>query len=255
MPVYRVYAVKFAGPLTSSGAFLMWFKEWDRTVRRNYYLWCLRGDGPTVVVDAGVAPSHPAAGGLANYLSPARALERLGVRADQVEHLVLSHLHWDHASGLELFPRARVYVQEREFRFWIHDPLARRPPFAHLADAKAHALLASLEGSGRLALLQGDQEILPGVRCLLAPGHSVGLQAVAVQTEAGTAVLGSDCGHTFRNYREDWPSAIITDLVAWMHSMDKLRAAASRPELLFPGHDRLLRDDYPLVAEDVTLLA
>jgi hypothetical protein len=56
MTEYEIYALKYAGPFKSSGAFLMWFKEWERVVERNYYIWCLKGKNETVVMDAGVAP-------------------------------------------------------------------------------------------------------------------------------------------------------------------------------------------------------
>ena len=98
------------------------------------------------------------------------------------------------------------------------------------------------------------REILPGIECILAPGHSVALQAVAVVTAQGIAVLGSDCGHLFRNYREDWPSALITDLRAWMASYEKLRASASSLDLLFPGHDPLMSEAYSEVAPGITRL-
>ena len=114
--------------------------------------------------------------------------------------------------------------------------------------------MASLEGTERLVLLKGDQQILPGIQCLLSPGHTVALQTVAVDTAEGTAVIGSDCAHVFRNYREDWPSALIVDLVGWMKTYDKLRRKVSSPQLLFPGHDRLLMENYPAAAQDVTRL-
>jgi hypothetical protein len=78
---------------------------------------------------------------------------------------------------------------------------------------------------------------------------------VGVKTARGTAIVGSDCAHTFRNYREDWPSALIVDLVGWMESYDKLKKKASFSDLLFPGHDPLMSQNYPEVAQDVTRLA
>ena len=80
------------------------------------------------------------------------------------------------------------------------------------------------------------------------------LQAVAVNTAKGKAILGSDCAHTFRNYQEDWPSTFIADLPAWMRSYDKLREEVSSPDLLFPGHDPAMTSQYEQVAEGVTLL-
>ena len=255
MVEYSIFALKYAGPFQSSGAFLLWRKDWEKTVQRNYYIWCIRGEKETVVVDAGIPPDLAKAKNLAGYVNPAEVLTRIGVNAQEVKHVVLTHIHRDHSSGVGLFPRATFYVQEQEFRFWLKEPVAKRPPFHNSSDDASSVYLASLEGSKRLVLLPGDREILPGIECLLAPGHTVALQAVAVRTSKGTAILGSDCGHTFRNYREDWPSCLIVDLVGWMKSYDKLRAKASSLDLIFPGHDILMAQDYPRVAEDVTRLA
>jgi glyoxylase-like metal-dependent hydrolase (beta-lactamase superfamily II) len=254
MPEYEIYALKYAGPLTSSGAFIMWRKDWEKQVQRNYYLWCLRGGRETVIVDAGVPPDLARTKNLNGYVNPVEVLSRIGVKAGEVRHLVLTHIHWDHSSGVVLFPNATVYVQEEEFKFAIQDPIANRPVFAATADPHSKAYIASLEGTKRLALLKGDREILPGIECLLAPGHTVALQAVAVKTSKGTAIVGSDCAHTFQNYQEDWPSCLIVDLVGWMKSYDKLRKKASSPDLLFPGHDPLMTSNYPEVAKDVTRL-
>ncbi len=255
MNIYEIYAGKYAGPFTSSGAFLMWRKDWEKVVERCYYLWCIRGGGETVIVDAGVRPELAGIRNLNGYVNPAEVLSRIGVKAEEVRHVILTHIHWDHSSGVELFPKASVYVQEAEFHFAVKDPIAERPPFRATADEKSKAYLASLEGTKRLVLINGDREILPGIECLLAPGHTVALQAVAVNTSKGTAILGSDCAHTFRNYREDWPSCLIVDLVGWMKSYDKLRKRVSSPDLLFPGHDPLLTSNYPEIAKDITRLA
>jgi glyoxylase-like metal-dependent hydrolase (beta-lactamase superfamily II) len=255
MNEYEIFALKFAGPLSSSGAFIMWRKDWEKQVQRNYYLWCLRGERETVIVDAGVRPDLAREKNLNGYVNPAEVLSRVGVKAEEVRHLVLTHIHWDHSSGVVLFPNATVYVQEEEFHFAIKNPIGNRPVFAATADPKSKAYIASLEGTRRLVLLKGDREILPGIECLLAPGHTVALQAVAVKTSKGTAIVGSDCAHTFRNYQEDWPSCLIVDLVGWMKSYDKLRRKASSPDLLFPGHDSLMASNYPEVARDVTRLA
>jgi len=255
MAQYEIYALKYAGPLTSSGAFLMWRKDWEKQVQRNYYFWCLRSGEESVIVDAGIPPDLARERNLAGYVNPVEVLARIGVKAEEIRHLILTHIHWDHSSGASLFPNAVIHVQEEEFRFAAHDPIARRPAFAATADPRSNAWIASLEGTQRLNLVRGDREILPGIECLLAPGHTVALQAVAVRTARGTAIVGSDCAHTFRNYREDWPSCLIVDLVGWMKSYDKLRRKASAPDLLFPGHDPLMTSEYPEVAEDVTRLA
>lgn len=254
MPDYEIYALKYAGPLVRTGAHLMWYRDWDKTETINYYIFCIRSDAATVVVDAGLTPELAKQRQLDGYVSPAEVLSRIDVKAAEVRHVIVTHMHFDHANGVSLFPQATFYIQEDEYRFWVEDPIATRPPFKEVSDADANAYLAALEGTNRLSLLRGDQQVIPGIQCLFAPGHTVGLQAVAVNTAEGRAILGSDCAHVFRNYREDWPSALIVDLVGWMKTYDKLRARASSPDLLFPGHDRRLLENYPEVAQDVARL-
>jgi glyoxylase-like metal-dependent hydrolase (beta-lactamase superfamily II) len=254
MNEYKIYALKYAGPAESSGALLMWLKDWEKTVKRSHYLWCLKGPEETIVVDAGTSPEMALERNLIGYISPAEVLSRMGVKSDEVRHVFLTHMHWDHMGGVRLFPKATFYVQESEYSFWLKGPLIRRPVIKPFIDEAASSYLASLEGSPRLVFLRGDQEVLPGIQCLYAPGHTVGLQAVAVNTARGTAILGSDCAHLFRNYREDWPSAFIFNLADWLRSYEKLRSRVSTLDLLFPGHDPLMSTNYREVAEGVTEL-
>lgn len=100
----------------------------------------------------------------------------------------------------------------------------------------------------------GDQKILPGIELLLTPGHTIALQSVAVNTAKGTAILASDCAHIARSFKEYIPSCLIVDLVGWMGSYDKLRAKATSIDLMFPGHDVMMLQNFPKVAEDVTRL-
>jgi len=205
-------------------------------------------------VDSGITPEKARERNVAGYVSPVEMLARLGVHADRVRHVILTHLHWDHANGVSLFPKATFYVQESEYRFWMDDPLAKRPPLKQVREDACMGILKSLEGTSRLVLLDGDKDIMPGIRGVLAPGHTVGLQAVTVNTAKGTALLGSDCAHLFDNYAEDWPSSVMMDMLAWLKTYDKVRALVSDRSLLFPGHDLLMTKNYPRVAEDVTRL-
>ncbi len=255
IPVYEIYALKYAGPLSRPAALLSWFQDLDKHVQMPYYFFAIRGGGETIVVDCGVDPEAARQRGLAGYVSPAEVLKRIGIDAARVRHLILTHIHFDHASGIRLFPRADVYVQKKEFDFWIKDPMAKRAPFLSLSDPAANKYLGRLEGKKRLRLIRGDRKIFPGIELLLAPGHTPGLQVIAVNTARGTAVVGSDLAHLASSYRTDLPSMIITDLTAWMKSYDKVRPRAASPDLLFPGHDPALLENYPRAAEDVSRLA
>lgn len=253
--VYSILALKYAGPLTSSVAKVLLDTDWDKKIERNCYIWVVQGEEKTVVIDCGVRPARAEQRNLRGYVSPAEVLRRIGIDAACVEHLVITHIHRDHVGGIELFPRAKVYVQRKEFDFWTMDPIAMRPSFARESDPVAVQALGALRGSERLILVDGDREILPGIKLLLTPGHTPALQSVAVATAKGLAVLTSDCAHIHRTFEMDMPSSMICDLPEWMRSLAKLRDLVSgNLDMLFPGHDVAMRLNYPEVAEDVTKL-
>lgn len=253
--VYSILALKYAGPLTSSVAKVLLDTDWDKRIERNCYIWVVQGEEKTVVIDCGVRPDRAEQRNLRGYVSPTEVLRRIGIDAACVEHLVITHIHRDHVGGIELFPRAKVYVQRKEFDFWTMDPIAMRPSFARESDPVAVQALGALRGSERLILVDGDREILPGIKLLLTPGHTPALQSVAVATAKGLAVLTSDCAHIHRTFEMDMPSSMICDLPEWMRSLAKLRDLVSgNLDMLFPGHDVAMRLNYPEVAEDVTKL-
>lgn len=256
---YEIYALKYAGPRACKLAFLLWMEGWDKDADRNYYVWAIKGNNEVIVVDTGCSPSLANRNKLNGFVNPVEILESIGADRDNVKKVIVTHLHWDHAGGfpalLQAFPEATLYVQEKEFDFWIKNPIAKRAPFAKVSDDITINAIAELEGTPRLRILKGDTKIMPGIEVLLAPGHTAGLQAVAVNTLEGTAIIASDCAHIHESFTLDIPSCLITDLVLWMESFDKLRAKASSIDLIFPGHDVMMYNNFPRVAENVTRLA
>jgi len=257
-PQYEIYALKYAGPFTSKLAMVLWNRGYDENIDRNYYIWVIKGKEETIVVDSGVGVTLAAQRKLKGYVNPVEVLERIGVDGTNVTKVVITHIHWDHVGGMEMFPeafpKATFYVQKKEFDFWAGNPASKKPPFEEVADNFAFKILADLEGTSRLALVCGDQKILPGIELLLTPGHTIALQSVAVNTAKGTAILASDCAHIARSFKEYIPSCLIVDLIGWMGSYDKLRAKATSIDLMFPGHDVMMLQNFPKVAEDVTRL-
>ena len=257
-PLYEIYALKYAGPFKGKLAFVYAWHGWDEELERNYYIWVIKGGGETIVVDTGLGLTFAKEHKSNNYVNPVDILARIGVQGNSVKKIVLTHMHYDHVGGMEMFPQAFpeavFYLQKKEYDFWIKNPVAKKAPFAMFSDPLAYKILADMKGTERLRLVDGDQTIAPGVELMLTPGHTVGLQAVAVNTIRGSAIVASDNAHIAKSFETDFPSSLITDLVAWMHTYDKLRAKSSSLDLIFPGHDAKLLNDYPKVAEDVTRL-
>ncbi len=127
MAEYEIYALKYAGPFTSSGAFLMWRKDWDKTVKRNYYFWCLRGEKETVIVDAGIAP------GLAGEKKPRRICKPGGSSRSNRRESGGGPASYHHPSPLgslqRSFPLSQSYFLSsgEEYSFALKNPIASVP--------------------------------------------------------------------------------------------------------------------------------
>ncbi len=255
-PTYEIYAIKYAGPFTRKLANVLYGIGWEENIEIYYYLWAIKGEGEYILVDSGCGPSGAKQRKLKTYVNPVEVLGRIGVNGSNVRKVVMTHMHFDHVGGMEMFPaafpKATFYVQKMEYDFWIKNPLSKRRQFNR--DEMGLKAVADLEGTDRLTLICGDQKILPGVELLLAPGHTPGLQVVAVNTAKGTAVVASDLAHIHRALKEDITGAIYVDCLASLASYDKIKARAASLDLVFVGHDIKLSTDFPKVAEDITRL-
>ena len=257
-PEYEIYAAKYGGPLIRKVAIVLWNVGWDEDGPINYYVWAIKAKGGEItLVDTGPSPAQGAARKVPGFVDPIDVVARIGATADSVSKVVITHMHWDHVGNIEgylrAFPKAKFYLQKREFDFCVKNPVSQRKPVVVIFDPTASKIVGDLERSDRLVIVDGDVNLAPGIDLLLAPGHTLGLQVVRVNTAQGPAIVGSDCAHVFRGYREDNPSVFIMDMPAWIQSFDKVKAQAPL-DRIFPGHDILMSQNYPKVAEDVTRL-
>jgi glyoxylase-like metal-dependent hydrolase (beta-lactamase superfamily II) len=257
-PEYEIYAAKYGGPLFRKVAIVLWNVGWDEDGPINYYVWAIKAkNGEITLVDTGSSPAQGAARKVPGFVDPIDVVARIGAGADSVSKVVITHMHWDHVGNIEgylrAFPKAKFYVQQREFDFCVKDPVCLRKPVVVVFDPAAIKIVGDLERSDRLVIVDGDVNLAPGIDLFLAPGHTLGLQVVRVNTAKGPAVVGSDCAHVFRGYREDNPSVFIMDMPAWIRSFDKVKSKAAI-DLIFPGHDILMDQNYPKVAEGITQL-
>ena len=207
-------------------------------------MWVLRGQ-TTVVVDTSVPAGPRAAAFIGEPLErssgqePPNALHLAGVDPLDVELVVLTHLHWDHAGNCDLFPDASILVQEAELRYAISPGRFFQKSF--LAPQSGWGVPPYLVPN--LETIPGERVIRPGLRVIPAPGHTPGSQAVVVDTAHGSFCIAGDAISTYRNIDADLPPGFHVDVDASMDSMDRLRAAADH---LLPSHDYAVFTDGPI---------
>jgi glyoxylase-like metal-dependent hydrolase (beta-lactamase superfamily II) len=167
-------------------------------------------------------------------------LAREGVAPEDVDTLVLTHLHFDHYLNAARFPRARVIVNRREFEY-VMSPRNRRALPRSSFPREVFAWLVD-EAWDRLELVDGEQEVLPGVRVIETGGHSPGHQIVVVETGSGPVVIPGDEIYLHANLDEDIPIGYYHDFERVSAAMDLLRELGGH---LLPAHDPAVLSRYP----------
>jgi glyoxylase-like metal-dependent hydrolase (beta-lactamase superfamily II) len=125
-PTYAVFATKYAERHARSGEHFLGGDPEDLPMPMDYFVWAAVSDAHTVVVDTGFTAEVARRRGRTHLRSPADALRAVGVNPDAVEHVVLTHFHYDHIGTVDAFPAARFIVQEAEMAFWTGRVLARK---------------------------------------------------------------------------------------------------------------------------------
>jgi glyoxylase-like metal-dependent hydrolase (beta-lactamase superfamily II) len=221
----------------------------------DYFVWAAVSPEATVVVDAGFTPETAKRRGNRDYLqSPIETLRALGLEARAVEHLVLTHLHYDHVGHVGDFPAAQLLVQRSEYEFWT-GPYANRGEYGHLHEQADMIYLREQLASGRLRLLDGEFSVVPGITLHHLGGHTQGLQVVRVNTAAGHVVLASDASHFYENIGSDRPYSIVDHLPSMYRAFDRIRELADAEELIVPGHDPAVLERFPAAATSLVGLA
>ena len=245
MSEWQVHAVKYADRNARTRADSFIFDDnHDAPHAMDYFMWVLRDGSRTILVDTGYDGAEASLRDRPIAMEPGAALAPLGIKPDDIDTVIVTHLHYDHAGGLHLFPNARLHLQVAEMAYatgpcMCHDTL--KMPFTadHVCEAVKRLY------AGKVVFHDGDAEIADGVTVHCIGGHSRGLQCVRVRTQAGWLVLASDAAHFYENVRARKPFPIVVDLQNMLEGFDTLNRLASHADLVIPGHDPLVRHAFP----------
>jgi len=252
---YEVYAVRFAS-VSYPVASLVRGAERGRNIDIAFTVWVMRGGGRVVMLDAGfyrqkfITQWKPQ-----NFVTPRDAVATgLGIKAEDVTDIVISHSHWDHTDGADLFPRATIWIQKEEYEYYV-GPQGEvlHPGGVDTDDAK---MLTEMKRAGRVRLVDGDaQEILPGITVYTGGKHTYASQFAGVRTSAGTVVLASDNAYLYENLEKHLPIAQTLDAASNLKAQERMLSLAASPALVVPGHDPAVFDRFPAAAPGVARIA
>jgi glyoxylase-like metal-dependent hydrolase (beta-lactamase superfamily II) len=166
------------------------------------------------------------------------------VQPDKVDHVIATHMHWDHAGNYDLFPNARYHIQDGEMayatgRCMCHQML--RIPFSE------NDVLAMVRKvfAYRVEFHDGVEELVPGITVHKVGGHSKGLQCVRVKTRRGMVVIASDSCHLYSHIDEGRVFPITYSVGDTLEGYKTLKKLASSRHHIVPGHDPEVVKIYP----------
>jgi glyoxylase-like metal-dependent hydrolase (beta-lactamase superfamily II) len=246
-PEYTIEAIRYADSPGDSVADLVIGAPKDEKINTVYVLWLIRGGGRNILFDSGFHRQRWfKEWTIKDYMRPDEAVRLAGVKPEEVTDVVISHAHWDHMGGIDLFPKANVWIQKDEFRYYTAD--AWQPGGDHDGiDPDDVQQLVRLNTEGRLRWVDGDNvEIFPGIRAYTGARHTFASQYLRVD---GTPpfVLASDSVYLYRNLAEHKPSATFSkaDYPANIKNQERMIQLAGSPDRVVPGHDALQFQKFP----------
>lgn len=243
MTVWSVHAIRYADQNRTRARAFISDENHTAPYPIDFYIWLLRRGREVILVDTGFDRAEAKKRGFELRQDIGVALAPFGLTPDDITKLIVTHLHFDHAGGLHLFPNATLYMQADEMAFATGPCMCtdHRAPYTgeHICEAVRKLY------QGKVIFAKGDAEVAPGVTTHQIGGHSRGLQAVRVQTEAGWLVLASDAAHFYENLTARKPFPLVVDLDDMLAGFDRLEQLATTPQLIIPGHDPLVRSYFP----------
>src|SRR6266481_10005871 len=164
---YEVYALSYGVYPSFPVSALLAGADKDRKIDLQMMIWLVKGPGGrNILVDTGCYHENVVKGkGIKNLIKASEAISKLGLSAADITDVIITHMHWDHADGMDLFPNARIWLQKDEYTYYTGE--AWQQPRTHGGIDSDDVLAAvKLNMVGRVGLVNGDaQEILPGITC------------------------------------------------------------------------------------------
>jgi glyoxylase-like metal-dependent hydrolase (beta-lactamase superfamily II) len=237
-PAYEVYAIRYATLPGFPVSELVKGADPSRKLDIAMMIWLVKGNGRNILVDSGFYHDRFFKDWHAeDFTKPSDTLSRVGLKPEDITDVIITHMHWDHADGMDLFPNARIWIQKDELSYYAGEAWQSKDTHGGI-DEDDVLTLVKLNTQGRVGLVNGDaQQILPGITCYTGGKHTYQSQYVGVETSAGTVVLASDNMYLYENLDKHVPIAATLDAASNLRAQDRMKQIAARPGLIIPGHD------------------
>lgn len=217
----------------------------DGDLEMDYNFWVIRRDGEVMLLDTGYDIAKRDWLGEISVTPTPRGLEILGIDPRDVKLVITSHYHYDHIGYLRLFENARIVSGQAEYDYWIGKKTAGdlEGEFSTAEDLEP---VESAAQDGRLELVSGKTEVVPGITVYPIGGHCPGELLTQIETAQGSLIMTVDAAHFYEQIEHEWPFFAFTDLDEMRAGLSFINQLARETgATIIPGHDGRVRERFP----------
>lgn len=178
---FRPFAIAIESPVDKG--YMTYLAGHGTELTLGVYIWLIEGVEKTILVDTGASGEFIRSTGFPgkDVQTQESALKKVGLTVEDIDYVVLTHLHGDHAADITKYPNATFVVQKDELEY------AKNPHPMHTNWFVVPPKETNLE------IIDGDKEIVPGVKVIKTPGHTPGGQSILIDTDQGKVCLSGMC--------------------------------------------------------------
>ncbi|MCE3230033.1 MAG: N-acyl homoserine lactonase family protein [Bacteroidetes bacterium] len=249
---YDIYALKFGERKNKISIEEVAVGETSGDSTKVFFMyWLLKGsNGKNILVDAGFTEDAKVDTQKITFTAPEKLLAVVNVKPEEITDIIITHPHWDHIGGIDLYPSAMVWMQQKDYDDLISKK--KNPEASGYNKADIQKVLKRKE-NGTLKLLQAkrDEVIMPNVTVVTASVHTPGSQYVTAYNGKQNVFIASDNCKYYHNIIRMKSIPGPHDQKAYVRTLRNMKAMMPDIDLIIPGHDPLVFEKFKSVGKDV----